>query len=64
MLVKLKNGHFVNALNIEQLSHSYRHTDGAENLTIQMTSGTKIELKLDHAEVEVIKNAIDKALSK
>ncbi|MEG2749976.1 MAG: hypothetical protein RR939_11335 [Acinetobacter sp.] len=64
MLVKLQNGEFVNPNYVEQFKHSYRHTDGLENVTILLASGAEIKLTLSHADVMTIKKAIEEAISK
>ena len=64
MLVKLRNGEFVNPHHIEQFKHSYRHDDGQENVMILLVSGAEIKLTLSHSDVMTIKNAIEAAISK
>lgn len=59
VLVKLKNGQYINPHHVEQFLHKFRHNDGLENLTIIMTSGNKIELTLSQDEVADIKASIE-----
>ena len=62
MLVKLKNGYFINPNHVQQFITKFRHNDGLENLTIIMSNGDKIDLTLTQDEVEQIKSKIEEVI--